>query len=353
VIKNLGPIPQVDHVTDQDVIHLYDYVNLEYLQQELATKGRPRYVTGDHFLTVEHALDIDYRGVLLWLERQVDQWKQASWSTELNTTHCFNFMVNRRQTNRFLLIKLVEAFELTSYDYTWSGHGREFNLTRALEEFATFDQTSLLTDQQKFVLLQSIGIEPRFIDVPQETDTNDNFHVRAISPGTHIPNNKWPWDHGLDQMFLNSAVSLISESQEFDRGQVYTEKTLYSVLGLTLPIWVGGYGQAHHWAQIGFDTFDDVVDHSYQFADSLLERCVLAFKLNQPLLSDLAWAAQCRERCRERLLHNRELLLSGQIQQFNQARMAAWPEDLKQFLPEIQSNLSNGPLGPWVFRKCS
>jgi hypothetical protein len=355
MIEILGPAPGVDRISDQDLVHCYDYVDLDIISDLLRYKGRPRFVTGDHFLDVKHDLDIEYRGVLLWLEKQAEDWKNLDWPEKIQTRHCFNFMVNRKQYNRFLLIKLVQALGLQSYDYTWSGHGREFNLDRALKEFSEFGSTDLLTTQEKSVLLAPIELTSKFIDIPVDPGSPvSNVHVRPISPDTmNMPDNKWPWQHGLDQMFLQSAVSLISETGEFHHGTVYTEKTLYSVFGLTFPIWIGGYCQPHNWNKIGFDTFDDVIDHSYQDRPSLIERCVMAFKKNLKLLTDIDYAASMRMRCRDRLLANRERLLNGQLAQFNQSRIAQWPDELKEFVPAIISNLPKGALGPWVFRKCS
>lgn len=355
MIKTLGPAPGMGRISDQDVVHCYDYVDPAIMADMIQNQGRPKYVTGDFFLDFKHGLNIDYRGAPLWLETQIERWKNLDWHQDIQTDHCFNFMVNRKQSNRFLLIKLVEALELKSYDYTWSGHGREFNLDRALREFGEFGSTDLLTPLQKSVLLSPITLQPKFIDTSVDPDVAiSNPHVRPISPNTtHIPDNKWPWDHGLDQMFLHSAVSLISETHEFDHGPAYTEKTLYSVFGLTFPIWIGGYCQPCNWNKIGFDTFDDVIDHSYQDRSTMIERCVMAFKKNFKLLTDINYASDLRIRCRGRLLANRERLLAGQLTQFNQSRVDSWPDDLREFVPAIMSNLPIGALGPWVFRKCS
>jgi len=117
------------------------------------------------------------------------------------------------------------------------------------------------------------------------------------------------WDSGLRDMFMTSAISLISESNTgLDRASIFTEKTLHSVFGLNFPIWIGHYGQAEQWERLGYDSFSDVIDHSYQHCDTLVERCYRAIELNLPLLSNRDLAHSLRIQHLDRLLHNRNLV---------------------------------------------
>ena len=136
-------------------------------------------------------------------------------------------------------------------------------------------------------------------------------------------------------MFLSSAISLITESLRFEKAATFTEKTIYSVLGLTFPIWVGGYNQATEWKNIGFDVFDDIIDHSYQSHDTLIERCYYAFANNLDLLSNKDKSAKLRLLCKVRLLKNRKLLLNNHLGIIANNKISTYPQELQLCMPEI------------------
>jgi hypothetical protein len=115
----------------------------------------------------------------------------------------------------------------------------------------------------------------------------------------------------------------------YQKAAIFTEKTAYSVVGLTFPIWVGGYKQAQAFEKIGFDVFDDIVDHSYQHYDTLIERCYYAFEKNLRLLTDQTHTYNLRNQCMDRLRNNFELLRNLQTQKFCKEQFDTWPEDLQ------------------------
>lgn len=219
---------------------------------------------------------------------------------DYSTEYCFNFMINKNQTNRFLLIRLVEWFKLTSYDYTWSGTD-SFSCSEIIKEL-----DSLNADLRYHIMKQDFAIPAKFINLPNGT------------PQTNLA----VWNYAIGEMFAKSAVSLITESIGVEKIINFTEKSLFSVQALTFPIWIGGFRQAEHWKNHGFDTFDDVVNHDYQYCDTLVERCIRAFQDNLQLLTDLNYARAIREKHMERLLENRVKLRSNLehlfVEQWNQ-----------------------------------
>ena len=63
--------------------------------------------------------------------------------------YCFNFLINKKQINRYLLLKLIDWFKLRSYDYTWSGIGTDMDLSGILAEFDQLSDNVIL-DLTKF-----------------------------------------------------------------------------------------------------------------------------------------------------------------------------------------------------------
>lgn len=321
----------VDSFTDQDVVHVYDVFDQAYLDQLLASKGRPRYLVNDHFTQADWCVCLP-----LFLENCASKFQHGiEYVSDPQTLHCFNFQINKKQVNRFLCMKLIEYFALNNYDYTWSGVDNSFDMTEVIAEMDMLGQDSPISADQRGKILSPIAIEKKFV-VPAHSMVQDKI---GVSNTVDLP---WVWQNVLQDIFYHSAVSLITESLHFQRATVFTEKTLYSVLGLTFPLWIGGgYQQAQEWKRLGFDTFDDVINHDYQHYHTLIERCYYAFELNLPLLSDLGLAAVARKNCWPRLLKNRELALSNHLAMFNDGITDLWPADLQSIAPELTALYRN------------
>ena len=244
-----------------------------------------------------------------------------------NTKTAFNFMVNKKQVNRYLCIKLVELFKLTSFDYTWSGVDQNFDMSAILEELDMLGTSSPVTESERTFLLSPITTQPKVLPA-----------IQCISSNTYLKNTAGEWDVwvlGLKPIFLNSAVSLITESIRYNPAMVFTEKTLYATVGLTFPIWVGGYKQAQNWQKLGFDTFDDVIDHSYQHYDTIIERCYYAIKNNLKILQDVEYASQLRNTHMARLKANDALLRSGHLERFCRDTFKTWPQELQHAINDV------------------
>jgi hypothetical protein len=156
--------------------------------------------------------------------------------------------------------------------------------------------------------------------------TNEKFDESGV---TNYGNNIAVWNKHLIDIVSSSAISIISESVDTHIASTFTEKTVYSVLGLTFPIWVGGVNSALHWKAKGFDVFDDIIDHSYQNLPTLLERCFYAFYLNKDILTDLEKLSNLRLQHLDRLIKNRNLMTSNTFTKYNQLSIQQWPDDLQ------------------------
>jgi len=107
-------------------------------------------------------------------------------------------------------------------------------------------------------------------------------------------------------VFEPSCISLITEPAYYEKETIVTEKTLMALYAGTIPIWVGGWRIADYMASMGFDVFDDIVDHSYQREPDPELRCDYAVKRNLELLRNFDLASDSIELTR--LQHNYDLL---------------------------------------------
>lgn len=327
----------IDHLDSNDLFHFYDVFDNNFIDRVLREKGKPGVMVNDAFLFYDEIPEgIEYIGLPSWLEQEAKKYSLEEFddSASLVTRHCFNFMINKKSVNRYLLLKLVELFRLTDMCYTWSGSGKEFDLSGVINELNLLGDSSPLTEEQRAFMFQPVGLIPHFIENPSSNlyQSENSIGSATEAVDSHVPfvGNKIMWEAGLCQVFSTSAVALISETCEFQKGAIYTEKSLFSALGLNFPIWVGGYKQAEYWEKLGFDIFDDVIDHSYQYYDTLIERCYWAFAKNIRILTDKDFAKQARENCHSRLLHNRTQSLTGIIDKYTENKMSQYSKEIQE-----------------------
>jgi hypothetical protein len=200
----------------------------------------------------------------------VQQQIRPDWS---NKTTTFNFMINKPRPHRFLLLKMIEEFELTDYCHSLAWKTNTVN-------------NIPVTDYR-------FGSE-----VIMERGIRNGSFCNALTY------------QGLLQktVFEPTCVSLITEPVYYERETIITEKTIMARYAGTIPIWVGGWRIPDYLKQAGFDILDDVVDHSYQDLADPAERCRQAINLNQDLLRYFDRTKEIQLKCQARLKENVELL---------------------------------------------
>lgn len=288
-----------------------------------------------HPLYPEISAKYKYIGLSGWLEQET----QRILAVEPNdliydTNYNFVFNINKKQINRYMLLKLVEWFELDNYTYTWSGIGESFDMNDMINDWNAGKFIYQESEDFKSCMLAPVAIQPRFF-------TEDGTHITVDKNiVTYTTKNVSPWQNFLGPMHRESGIALIAESVQFDKCTFFTEKTMYSALGCNFPIWIGGYAQADVWSKIGFDTFDDIIDHSYQYEESLFDRIYMAFKLNLDLLRDYNKIKELRELNMMRLLDNRQKLFDNQLKKYNNNVLKSLDSESQQIIVTLLNKLS-------------
>jgi hypothetical protein len=331
-----GEIVNIDKLTDNDIVHIQDVFDQNNLNW-LFKKGNPKYIVSNFITWVDSPIFYGLPFFANYALKSIT--KVLDFDNNFNTSTCFNFMINKKSISRFLCIKLVELFKLNDFDYTWSAVDTMADMSDTITELTMLGNKSPLDSTAQSFLMSPIELKKKFITF----STDNNYLKNNIGEGNY-GDNAWAWKNGLQTIFLNSAISLITEPLTYHRGSYFTEKTLYSVLGLTFPIWIGGYNMANDWKKLGFDVFDDIIDHSYQCYDTLIERCYYAVSLNYELLSNRNKISEFRLICKDRLLKNRELLLQNQLEKFMNQATSNFPQDLQVAIPNIIDSINSGKL---------
>lgn len=263
----------------------------------------------DHVLIFDHILhhdDIlkDYQHICFpsFLSKEnaefINQHISLDWT---NKTHIFNFMINKPRPHRNLLLELIKKFNLTNYSYSLAW------------------QVNKIND----------------IPVTKYLFGSEVIMEQGVSNGRL--RNSTTYQQLLQKtVFEPSYISLITEPSFYERETIITEKTLMAIYGGTLPIWVGGWRIPDYMRSVGFDIFDDIIDHSYQDLTDPIDRCYNAIQQNIDLLK--TWNSFTVDHIK-RLKKNVELLESNCFKQLCQVKFG-------QLTNNIQKNFKSlGILG--------
>jgi hypothetical protein len=255
--------------------HCYDEESQSFPVQQLLVNN-----PGDHLLVFDHLGHDDVLAVYphvimpVYLADETESFRkhkiQPNWN---NKTHCFNFMINKPRPHRIHLLEMIKQFGLDNYCHSLAWRSNSIN-------------DIAVTDYR-------FGLEV-VMDRGVRNGSFRNAHTYQ----------------GLLQktVFEPSCVSLITEPAYYERETIITEKTIMAMYAGTIPVWVGGWCIPNYLKQAGFDTFDDIVDHSYQNLKDPADRCRQAIVLNQDLLRYFDITKRINWECRDRLKKNMELL---------------------------------------------
>lgn len=250
----------------------------------------------------------------------------------VETRQCFNFMINKKMLHRYLVCRLVEYFELKNYDYTYSGSCLNINDELIFRELDLCDPgRTIFTKQTMSEILGPVTLPVKFLGVDNDAD-----QIAVTGQNARCGDNIYAWRAGLDKIFQSSLISMITESNDGHYEICdWSEKTVYAILGLTIPVWPGAPGHADQFRLMGFDSFDDIVDHSYQYESTLFMRCYRAFEKNLYVLKDINHARSLRQKIMPRLIENRKCLVSN-LQRFCKTRLEKWPSHVTTAYQQIK-----------------
>jgi hypothetical protein len=118
---------------------------------------------------------------------------------------------------------------------------------------------------------------------------SNNEQTYPTVPGTDVVkyySNAQNFQSYLRHTYSNSLIEFVSEAlYETEYGSI-TEKYLNSIYGYNFPIIIAVPGAVQFLRDLGFDMFDDVVDHSYDDIDDDLKRIESAVQSNIHLIKD-------------------------------------------------------------------
>ena len=236
-----------------------------------------------------------------------------------NKTTTFNFMINKIRFHRSFMLMLLEHFGLTDYQYTLCWKNTNIPRSAMIRETSNPVYHAIIQNSAlNFATRQYLFGTERLLDqgLQYGSITNPEVYQGFLQK----------------EVFEPSCISLITEPAFFERETIITEKTIMAIYGGTVPIWVGGWRIADYLRDLGFDVFDDIVDHSYQSLADPWDRCYYAIERNLNLLKDFDTVQKFVYNNKHRLQANLDLLknntfVNNCIQELNKL-----PEKVKKEL---------------------
>lgn len=115
------------------------------------------------------------------------------------------------------------------------------------------------------------------------------------------------FDKNLRSLYENSFVEIVNETLFFEDRIIVTEKIKNAIYGFNLPIILSSRGYVQHLRNIGFDMFDDFINHNYDTIHDPFWRIATAINDNEHLLSDPTFAKEAWQKCYHRMEKNYRL----------------------------------------------
>lgn len=291
--------PEILYVQD----HCYDEENqcypLKLLLENSACDPKSHLIVFDHVNHEDELQGYQCLCLPIFLAAETEEFRRRNIQTDWTAkTHAFNFMINKPRLHREFLLMLIEHFELHNYKHTL-----------AWKSIVTRNKT-----------LQQQTTNPLYLDIISAGSISIPTTAYVFGPEVAldqgIKNGNFKNAETYQQLlqktvFEPSCISLITEPAFFERETIHTEKTIMAIYGGTIPIWVGGWRLPDYLKTMGFDVFDDLVDHSYQNMPDAMDRCYFAIERNLDLLRDFDRVKEFIANNHARFEHNVQLLLKN------------------------------------------
>jgi len=196
---------------------------------------------------------------------------------------------------------------LYGYNLNNSGHITYLSLNKERTSFKDNIQYDYENDQHYGLV--STGFD-RFLSSPVDTD---DYDIYKEAQNDNITN----YHQSLYDVYRHSFVELISETNYNEASFNVTEKFSHSIFACNLPIVVSSPGYVDFARSLGFDMFDDIIDHSYDNEPDKVKRIHKLINDNMELLyTDKA--SSMFEKNKQRLLNNCELLTKQLIPKYSE-----------------------------------
>lgn len=132
---------------------------------------------------------------------------------------------------------------------------------------------------------------------------------RNFFPGYPMSlDNSQNFDIGIRKWYKTSVLEIVNETIYFSKGVGISEKYLYTIMGFCFPIIISNPGTVSYLRNLGFDMFDDIINHHYDHQQDAVWRAMYAIENNLALLGNADYARKQWLNCYPRFQRNYEFV---------------------------------------------
>ena len=132
----------------------------------------------------------------------------------------------------------------------------------------------------------------------------DDYEIYGATPANDNISN---FNSSLRAKYCNSFMEVVTESSFCAPSYMLTEKTMHAFYGCNFPIILSGAGAVQHLRDMGFDMFDDIIDHGYDTIENPFDRIIYAIDNNESLFKDGVYVKEMWVKHRDRIIGNVEV----------------------------------------------
>lgn len=214
----------------------------------------------------------------------------------------FNLLNRRLRPHRLVLLSLLESEKLiennyVSYDLDLSYHGKDRNFYEVVTQEKTIQNKHLLSNRK--YLGSCLKGYRRLNKRYKKTLDFDDI------------NSVWGFGYESPWIYTESYFTVVSETLFYERGVYMSEKTFKPIAHCHPFVIVSKEGTLKYLKELGFKSFDDLWDESYDLIEDDSDRIIAVFELIKKLSSksDEEWL-DIYKKIKDRLIYNRNHLLS-------------------------------------------
>ena len=115
----------------------------------------------------------------------------------------------------------------------------------------------------------------------------------------------------LFPLYHTTLIDIITDTTFFEPSELLNDKYVNTIVGANFPIFISSCGTVELLRQLGFDVFDDVIDHSYDDISDPAVRLSQAIDLNKHLLMNAELTRQLWHTHIDRFKQNQHYFFNG------------------------------------------
>ena len=215
--------------------------------------------------------------------------------------------LNRQmRQHRIALISLLYGLQLNRSCRITAHHLYKQLDKMPTDDFMSHNNWKFRPDHDKFKQVLQMGFG-KIVNLYTQGDhfqptAEDIYPIQqgAVMSFTNYNN----FEKHLRHVYSDSFVEIISCLLYNEPTHNLDEKYINSVYARNFPIVVGSHGMVEFYRSLGFDVFDDIVDHSYDTITDPVDRLARAILSNQQLLVNSTKTKELWKSCEDRFNKN-------------------------------------------------